>query len=141
MSGQSIAIVLVTHGLYGRVLVESAEAIVGPLDIAVVEVPPDGLKSCADVRAQILSHIERQKQERGVLLITDLWGATPCNACQSLLGEHSDWEVLTGLNLPMLMKLATCDRTLGAADVAQRLRSTSIQSILVASAPRVRPKE
>lgn len=125
---QHTQVVVVVNGDYARELVETAEVLVGDLDIQVVETTcqlgVDELRG--RVRDRLLALTERAAS---VLLITDLCGSTPANVCLNMLTDHSDWELLTGLNLPMLLKLATCDRSTGAQGLALQLRATAASSI------------
>ena len=116
-------IVVVVNGSYGEALVEAAEVVVGGLGLEVVEVPC--LEESSDRREFIAGRIRRSGGPGDVLLLTDLLGSTPANVCLSLVINNEGWEVLTGLNLPMLMKLATCDPTSRAADLARQLCDSS----------------
>jgi mannose/fructose-specific phosphotransferase system component IIA len=122
-------ILLVAHGDYGTRMVDAAESIVGPLQIKVVTVCPEA--EPRDVRRSVEVGIEQQDRGAGVLVLTDLCGSTPANVCQAVVAERADCEVLSGLNLPMLIKLSTCDRTVGAGRLAQELMTTSRRSIVV----------
>jgi mannose PTS system EIIA component len=127
-TGGCTAVVLVVNGDYGRDLVETAEVLVGGLDVHVVETVchanADDLRR--RVRHQVLDMVG---QTESVLLVTDLCGSTPANVCLELLLKHPGWELLTGLNLPMLLKLATCDRSARAQEMAQQLGATAAASI------------
>ena len=121
-------VVLVVNGDYGRELAETAEVLVGDLDVQVVETTCQlGVDEVrVRVRARLLALTEGAAS---VLLLTDLCGSTPCNVCLTLLKENSGWELLTGLNLPMLLKLATCDRSMRARALALQLQATAASSI------------
>ena len=110
---------LVVNGGYGDALLEAAEVLVGGLDVGVVEVPC--MEESADRRERIASKIEQQCGPGEVLLLTDLLGSTPANVCLTMVAEQDGWEMLSGLNLPMLMKLSTCEPRLGAAALAREL--------------------
>jgi mannose/fructose-specific phosphotransferase system component IIA len=120
-------VVLVVNGDYARELVEAAEVLVGALRVRVVramcQLGADELRG--RLGNQIAEHTEGKES---VLLITDLWGSTPSNVCLEHLGRNPGWELLSGLNLPMLLKLATCDRSLDAREMALKLRATSSES-------------
>ena len=82
-----------------------------------------------------LAHIEAVVDEMHVdemLFLTDLEGSTPYNLCCKKCGGTS--VVLSGMNLPMLMKLATANRALGALTLAEELRATGLKSIHIRSA-------
>lgn len=120
-------VVLVVHGEYGRPLQRAAEQLVGPLPVAVMEVP------LGVDRDRIREGIERlvgeQEQGQGVLLLVDVCGSTPANLCLQVSARRAGCETLTGLNLAMLMKLSTCDRTRPAAVLAEELRRSAQRSI------------
>jgi mannose/fructose-specific phosphotransferase system component IIA len=130
--GAQTGVLLVAHGDYGARMVEAAEAIVGPLEIRVVTVRPEAEPH--EVGSSVEAGIAEQDSGGGVLVLTDLCGSTPANVCQAVVGERADCEVLSGLNLPMLIKLSTCDRSIGAHQLAQELMATSRRSIVVGRA-------
>ena len=95
------SVLIVVHGGYGEPMVSAAEAIVGPLDLAITTI-------CSEtggdhVRQRITSEIARLNRGGGVLVLTDLCGSTPANVCQLVVAGQSGCEVLSGLNLAMLI--------------------------------------
>jgi mannose PTS system EIIA component len=131
MSGdgaQRTGVLLVVNGDYGSALVDAAEVLVGALEVTVTMVcpadPPGTLKR------RILQAVERVDRGAGLLLLTDLCGSTPANVCL-VVAERPDCELVTGVNLPMLLKLSTCDRGLGAKELAAQLQSTGKRSVIV----------
>jgi mannose PTS system EIIA component len=121
--------VLVVHGDYGAPLLNAAERIVGSLSLTAVEVSPE--EEIGGLRARISLAMREQDSGSGVLLLTDLCGSTPANLCLSLLDEHPGSEILTGVNLAMLVKLSTCDRFLPASALVEELKGTSQRSIQI----------
>ncbi len=121
-------VVLVINGDYARDLVETAEVLVGALDVHVIETTchQDIQELRQRVRVKLMKLVAGAPS---VLLLSDLCGSTPTNVCLDLLAEHRHWELLTGLNLPMLLKLSTCDRGLSAQELALKLRATAAASI------------
>ena len=96
-----IGVVLATHGQLAQEMLRTAEAVVGKLpQVAAVSV----VATEPDVRSTIEAAIRSVDQGEGVLLITDLLGGSPTNLCLSFLTERKV-EVVTGVNLPMLLKL------------------------------------
>ena len=96
-----IGVVVATHGNLAQELIRTAEAVVGKLaQVAPVSV----VASQPDVRHVIEEAIRGVDQGDGVLLLTDLLGGSPTNLCLSFLTEKQV-EVVTGVNLPMLLKL------------------------------------
>jgi len=100
----SVGIVLVTHGSTGSDLVESAEFILGqPMDaVQVVPFHQSG-SECAG-KEEVREAIERAGTGDGVLVLTDLFGASPCNLVTKQL-ERYKAVMVTGLNLAMLMSV------------------------------------
>ena len=99
-----IGILVVSHGNLARELVDSACRIVGEEIADVKPVCIDwGLES-EDARSLIASEIRKMKKKSGqILILTDLFGGTPTNLAMTFY-EPGDIEILTGVNLPMLIK-------------------------------------
>jgi mannose PTS system EIIA component len=97
-----IGVVVATHGKLAEEMIRTAEAVVGPLEqVAAVSV----VATSPDMRGDLKEAIQRVDQGEGVLLLTDLLGGSPTNLCVSFLTERKV-EVVTGINLPMLLKLS-----------------------------------
>ncbi|TCS61653.1 PTS sugar transporter subunit IIA [Varunaivibrio sulfuroxidans] len=100
-----IGIVLVTHGRLADELLAALEHVVGPQEnVATVCIGPDD--DMEERRAQILESVARVDQGQGVALLTDMFGGTPSNLAISII-DKSNVEVLAGVNLPTLIKLAS----------------------------------
>ena len=97
-----IGVVVATHGKLAEEMIRTAEAVVGHLDQVV---PVSVVAAAPDMRANLKAAIQRVDQGDGVLLLTDLLGGSPTNLCVSFLTERKV-EVVTGINLPMLLKLS-----------------------------------
>lgn len=126
-----IGVVLVTHTEYGLYLLKAAELILGPQDncfFVSVDVTKDVEKSLAEIK----SSVKQGDQGEGVVILTDMFGGTPTNLSLSLLnlGEH-DLEVITGVNLPMLLRVLG-SRKLALADLAKEAKAAGTQGIVVA---------
>jgi mannose/fructose-specific phosphotransferase system component IIA len=120
------AVIIVSHGGVAEAMVEAAERYVGKLDVDVVAV------GAGEPTFDIEQRIESAAEHRGtdeILFLLDLEGSTPFNLCCRRCGGKS--VVLSGMNLPMLFKLATADRAYGALALAEELRATGIKSIHV----------
>jgi mannose/fructose-specific phosphotransferase system component IIA len=119
-------VVLVTHGGAGDAMKNAAEKVVGPLErVACVNTAP--LENAASVERKIDAAVAEVGQE-GVVFLVDLSGSTPFNlACRSCAGRGA---VVSGMNLPMLFKLATARRDNPRA-LADELASTGMKSIQV----------
>jgi len=99
-----IGILIATHGDLGRELIHAAELIKGKLNhIACVRI--DETKSVEQINKEISTAIKNLDQGQGVLILTDLFGGTPSNISLSFL-KKSNVEVVTGVNLPMMLKLS-----------------------------------
>src|SRR5262249_37271039 len=105
------------------------ERVVGKLNVCTIAV------RIGEPRAETEAHIEtvvRDLDSDELLFLTDLEGSTPYNLCCKRCGGRS--VVLSGMNLPMLFKLATADRQHGALVLAEELRATGLKSIHISSA-------
>jgi PTS system mannose-specific IIA component len=85
-----------------------------------------------DAREDISQAIDRVRGEEGVLLLTDMFGGTPSNIGMTFL-EKDRLEVITGVNLPMLIKLASLRRSSDLLAVAKEMRDHGRNAIWVAS--------
>jgi len=125
-----IGVVVVTHGQLATELLNAAETIVGDLPrFAAVSI--GWHEDTEDARAEIGEAISRVKQDGGVLILTDMFGGTPSNLAMTFLSDNV--EVITGVNLPMLIKLAQVSPEEPLASVARMLRDTGQSSIYIAS--------
>jgi len=126
-----IGVVVVTHGQLATELLNAAEAIVGDLPrFAAVSI--GWHDDTDDAREEIRQAIARLQGEHGVLLLTDMFGGTPSNIGLSFV-ETERVEVVTGVNLPMLIKLASLRSSRDLLAVARELRETGRNAIHVAS--------
>lgn len=100
-----IGIVIVTHGHLGDEFVKALQHIMGPQE-ALSSVSVDADSCMEGCRELILDHIKAADQGKGVVLLTDMFGGTPSNLALSLL-EHANVEIIAGVNLPLLVKLAS----------------------------------
>ena len=127
-----IGVVVVTHGQLAAELVNAAEAIVGDLPrFAAVSI--GWHDDTDDAREEIRQAIARLQGESGVLVLTDMFGGTPTNLGLSFV-EPDRVEVVTGVNLPMLIKLASLRPAQPELlAVARELRETGRNAIHVAS--------
>jgi PTS system mannose-specific IIA component len=123
--------VIVTHGQLANELVSAAEMIVG--EIQHVTAVSIGWHDDVEVaREEIERAIQRVDTGSGVLLLTDMFGGTPTNIAASFLGQ-APVEIVTGVNLPMVIKLATQEEGEQLADLARRVRDQGQQQIHLAS--------
>ena len=100
-----IGMVLVTHGRLAAEFVSALEHVVGPQrNIAAVCIGPEDDMEMR--RAEIIAAVARVDEGDGVAVLTDMFGGTPSNLAMSILGKGKV-EVVAGMNLPMLIKLAS----------------------------------
>lgn len=125
-----IAGVIVTHGHLAGELLAAAEMIIGPVShIAAVSI---GWHDDVDAaRDEVQRAIARVSQKAGVLLLTDMFGGTPTNIASMFLEEGSI-EVITGVNLPMVIKLATQPGGISLTELARRICDQGRQGIYMA---------
>jgi len=126
-----VGLVVATHGELAAELLRTAEGIVGAVaQSAAVSV--DAHTSVEDARARLATAIHKVGGDgEGVLVLTDMFGGTPANLALTFLEEQI--EVVTGVNLPMLLKLATT-RGDGLAAAAELATSQGQKNIQLASA-------
>jgi PTS system mannose-specific IIA component len=126
-----IGVVVVTHGQLATELVNSAEMIVGDLP-QFTAVSIGWHDDVNDAREEIVQAIERVRGDEGVLLLTDMFGGTPSNIGMTFL-EKDHLEVITGVNLPMVIKLANLRKSSDLLGVARQMRDDGRNAIWVAS--------
>ena len=126
-----IGVVVVTHGQLATELVNAAEMIVGDLP-RFTAVSIGWHDDVNDAREEIAQAIARVRGEEGVLLLTDMFGGTHSNLGMTFL-ETDRLEVITGVNLPMLIKLASLRRSSDLLAVAKEMRDHGRSAIWVAS--------
>jgi len=127
-----VAGVIVTHGHLAGELLAAAEMIIGPIShIAAVSI---GWHDDVDAaRDEVQRAITRVSQKSGVLLLTDMFGGTPTNIASMFL-EEGAVEVITGVNLPMVIKLATATAEDPLAEIARKICDQGRQGIYLAGA-------
>lgn len=128
--GGRVAGVIVTHGQLAGELLAAAEMIVGPVKhITSVSI---GWHDDVDLaRSEIERAIQRVQEGRGVLILTDMFGGTPTNIASMFLSE-GEVEVVTGVNLPMVIKLASKQDAETLVDIARRVRNQGQEGIYLA---------
>ena len=99
-----IGLVLVTHGELAQHFVQAMEHVVGPQEaVRAISIGPDD--DMEQRRTDILKSVGEVEQGEGVIVLTDMFGGTPSNLAISIL-DKAHVEVIAGINLPMLIKLA-----------------------------------
>ena len=131
-----LGVVVVTHGQLATELVNSAEMIVGDLP-HFTAVSIGWHEDVDQAREEIGRAIERvtvtedNGQRGGVLVLTDMFGGTPANLAVTYVSDHV--EVITGVNLPMLIKLARPQKDADLLTIARDMREDGRNAIWVAS--------
>ncbi|MGE5850159.1 MAG: PTS sugar transporter subunit IIA [Candidatus Methylomirabilota bacterium] len=126
-----VGILIVTHGELANELLRTAQEIVGKLP-RVEAVSIHAAEHIEKARKKIEAVLQRVNDGSGVLILTDLFGGTPSNLVLSYL-EAGTVEVVTGVNLPMLMKLPSLREERDLRALADKLARYGQRNILVAS--------
>jgi PTS system mannose-specific IIA component len=122
---------VVSHGRLAEELVEAARTIVGDVErLAAVSI--GWHDDAAEATARIQHSIERIDRGNGVLLLTDMFGGTPTNLGFAL-HESDRVEIVTGVNLPMVIKFANLREDLSLREAARRIAAQGREAIHVAS--------
>jgi len=127
-----IGVVIVTHCHLAEELICAAQLVVGEelKQFQAVSVEPkDGSE---EIREKILAAIRKVDGGQGILILTDMYGGTPSNISLSFL-EDKKIEVITGVNLPMLLKLATYHDNLDLEPLAAFITDYGQRNINLAS--------
>ncbi len=127
-----IGMVLLTHGRLADEFIAALEHVVGPQQrVAAVCIGPDD--DMEKRRWDILDRIAAVDDGQGVVLLTDMFGGTPSNLAISVMDAGPEVEVIAGVNLPMLIKLASL-REGGLAEAVVAAQEAGRKYINVASA-------
>jgi PTS system mannose-specific IIA component len=126
-----IGSLIVTHGRLAIELLNAAEAIVGDVqNVAAVSI---GWHDDVDIaRTMIEKGIQRVDAGGGVLILTDMFGGTPTNIASTFLDEGTI-EIVTGVNLPMLIKLTQLPADIELASAARLVKENGQSNIYIAS--------
>jgi PTS system mannose-specific IIA component len=127
----NIGVVIVTHYQLGTEFLHALHLIV-PEAPGFLAVSIDPNQSVDEMRRSIADALATADSGNGVLVLTDMFGGTPSNMSLSFV-EGSGVEVVTGLNLPMLIKLATLTEEKGLKELATFIKSYGQRNISVAS--------
>jgi PTS system mannose-specific IIA component len=127
-----IGIVIVTHCQLGEALIEAAEFILGNRPDKTVPVSIDLNENAEKLRTKIESGIKSVEEDHGVLILTDMFGGTPSNLSYSFL-EEGRVEVISGVNLPILIKALNDRDETELGQLAVTLESFGKKSISLAS--------
>jgi PTS system mannose-specific IIA component len=126
-----IGLVLVTHGALAREFVAAMEHVVGAQqNVRTVCIGPDDDMELR--RKDIVDAVTEVNSGAGVIVLTDMFGGTPSNLAISIM-DRANVEVIAGVNLPMLIKLASIRRDASLADAVAAAQEAGRKYINVAS--------
>jgi PTS system mannose-specific IIA component len=126
-----IGVLVITHGNLGIELIKAAELIRGKMT-GIEPVSIDETTNVEDLKKKISTAIKKVDEGQGVLVLTDLFGGTPSNIALSFMKEGKV-EVVTGVNLPMMIKLSDIRENFSLVQSAQNIRDYGIKNIYMAS--------
>jgi PTS system mannose-specific IIA component len=130
-AAKPVGAVIVTHGHLGSEFIAAAEMVAGrPLP----HVTPASIDWHDDIdvaRTELEKAITRVSKGRGVLLLTDMFGGAPTDVASMFLGDPAI-EIISGVNLPMILKLADQAPDEALAEVARRVRDAGTEGIHLA---------
>jgi PTS system mannose-specific IIA component len=127
-----IGIVIVTHSQLGDALIEASEFVLGSRAEAVIAVSIDLKENADKLRNKIADAIKKLKSDDGILILTDMFGGTPSNLSYSFL-EEGRIEVISGVNLPILIRAASARKNQTLSELAASLEAFGKKSISLAS--------
>lgn len=126
-----IRTLVVTHGQAAESLIDTCKRIVGArkhLESYCVDWDAD----IEDLKVGLRNLIQKSESERGVLILTDLFGGTPTNIALAF-HDPGRVEVITGVNLPMIMKAMTLPKEMDVTEAARVIKTQAQKAIYVAS--------
>jgi PTS system mannose-specific IIA component len=133
-----VGIVVVGHGRLAEEMVQTLESVLGPTE-GVEAVPTSYDDSLDDIHDRIEAAVARVDRGRGVIILTDMLGDTPTN--QSLaIARQTGAEVVAGVNMPILIKLATARAEMDAHTLARFIQRYGQEHIFWATEPPVRAR-
>ena len=127
-----IGVLIVTHMELGSSLIDALEFITGQRPQNMEAVSIDLNENADKLRNKIASGIKRVNQHQGVLILTDMFGGSPSNLSYSFL-EEGRIEVLSGVNLPIVMKAEDKRKSMHLEELAPMLEKFGKRSISLAS--------
>ena len=126
-----IGMILVTHGRFAEHFIDAMEHVVGKQDgVATICIGPND--DMEQRRADIADAIRDVDEGQGAIILTDLFGGTPSNLAISLL-DTGHVEVIAGINLPMLIRLAGARKSMNVVEAVNAAQTAGRNYITVAS--------
>lgn len=127
-----IGILIITHKELGNALIEAAEFILDEKPEDLLSISIDINENAEKLRNKIDVAIKKVMQPNGVLILTDMFGGTPSNLSYSFL-EEDRIEVISGVNLPILLKAISLRKKYKMNELAENLETFGKKSISLAS--------
>ena len=127
-----IGIVIVTHSQLGEALIGTAEFIIGSRPGSIESISIDLSENAEKLRSKIDRGIKKVMGQEGVIILTDMFGGTPSNLSYSFL-EEGHIEVLSGVNLPILIQAVNMRKKKALDQLAADLETFGKKSISLAS--------
>jgi PTS system mannose-specific IIA component len=116
-----IGVLVVTHNNLGRELVVCAENVVGKQE-SLVSLGVEGTESPDGFEVRLRASLSKVESNAGILVLSDMLGGTPCNVCLRLARDPGcHFELVTGVNLPMLITALANRHYMPLAQLAQKL--------------------
>ncbi|NCD25432.1 MAG: PTS sugar transporter subunit IIA [Deltaproteobacteria bacterium] len=124
-----VGVIVVTHGEFGKYLLEAAQTILGPQENCAY-LAIEGVMDMNGLLSELKTTVSRLDTGNGVIILTDMFGGTPSNISLSLL-QPNKVDVLTGVNLPMMLRvLAMREQPLN--DLVLEAKKAAIHGIVAA---------
>jgi PTS system mannose-specific IIA component len=127
-----IGVLIVTHCQLGDALLEAVDFILGERPEAMAAVSVDLKENADKLRNKIAAEIKKLNSDDGVLILTDMFGGTPSNLSYAFL-EEGRIEVISGVNLPILIRAASARKSQQLSELAVTLEAFGKKSISLAS--------
>lgn len=127
-----IGIVIVTHGNLGGALIETTELILHRPPEGIIAVSINLTEDADKLRGKIARGLKAVNRKKGILILTDMFGGTPSNLSYSFL-EEGRVEVISGVNLPILIKAVESRDKMKLTELAQWIEAFGKRSISLAS--------
>lgn len=129
-----LGLVLISHGDLARSTLETASEIVGPIEPATA-LAIARHQSLTEIEEHLRNAVRRVQRGEGVLVLADMFGGTAANVSLQLLGDPDGVpiEVVTGFNLPMVLKASVLMRSGVLGSVAHDLREHAQKNVLIGS--------
>ena len=122
-----IGLLIVTHCDLGKELLNAAEFIVGRIEAADT-IPITQNTDCKNIRNLIEEKLSSLNKDKGVIILTDMFGGTPSNISLSFL-EEEKVEVITGVNLPMIIAIVQNRSKMGLSELAEKAQDAGKSGI------------